>query len=201
VGPEAAGLESEPSLATGVSGKTPPGSSQSRATAATPQSSRKSTTATPPGSAAKAVASGTTTTTATEGFGVEVDDGGDKPSIPFPPPPPPRGHLQELEVSLFVQQQLSTYKLSDAERVDPDSDVLTGCHVIDSKWRMIILEGLHWGAMSLVRHRRSQCIYFVLTQSMFYNFPHLFSFIDSLQATLILIFFDQVHTSLSYSPA
>jgi len=53
-------------------------------------------------------------------------------------------------VSLFVQQQLSTYKLSDEERIDPDCDVLTGVHVIDSKWRMIILEGLHWGAMNLI---------------------------------------------------
>lgn len=47
-------------------------------------------------------------------------------------------------------QQLSTYKLSHEERVDPDCDVLTGCHLVDSKFRMMIIEGLQRGAMGLV---------------------------------------------------
>ena len=47
-------------------------------------------------------------------------------------------------------KKLSTYKLSHEERDDPECDVLTGCHVLDSKWRMLIVEGVQHGAMGIV---------------------------------------------------
>ena len=77
-------------------------------------------------------------------------------SAPFPshctfPCEIKRGNLTvgHLLMPLFCQQ-LSTYRLSHEERSDPDCDVLTGVHVVDSKFRMIMLEGLQRGAMGLV---------------------------------------------------